>query len=99
MSTVQRLARHAASLTYGIITLLMFMFLAFRDGSLFKHSTEKEKNELALGLFSTTHLHLLVTDTVLSYSTRQALESFEESERVDTRLLHPLTRNQASLRY
>ncbi|KAI9874388.1 MAG: hypothetical protein M1830_009798 [Pleopsidium flavum] len=48
VSTIQRLARRAATLTYGIITLLFFVFLAFRDGSLFKQATEKEKNNIAL---------------------------------------------------
>jgi hypothetical protein len=49
MSTIQYLVRRAATLTYGLVTLLLFIFYAFWDGSLFKRSTEKEKNELKLG--------------------------------------------------
>ncbi len=49
MSSIKYLVRRAASFTYGLVTLLLFIFYAFWDGSLFKRSTEKEKNELKLG--------------------------------------------------
>ena len=49
MSILQSLVLRTASFTYGLATLLLFIVLAFWDGSLFQRATEKEKNELKLG--------------------------------------------------